>query len=79
MCAVDVSRGGFEQVGLTQAEEDSGKGDEGMKGTCRPIRVEVWEIGEEVRGEVLTGWKRPERSGYRGMHGMGIPEGERRG
>jgi uncharacterized protein YcgI (DUF1989 family) len=80
LCALSTCPGGdLSKWGWTQAEEDSGEGDEGMKGTCRPIRVEVWEIGEEVRGEVLTGWKRPERSGYRGMHGMGIPEGERRG
>jgi hypothetical protein len=47
-----------------------------MKETCRPILVEVWEIREEVRADVLRGWKVPERSGYRGMHGMGVPVGE---
>jgi hypothetical protein len=47
-----------------------------MKSTCRPIRVEVFEIKYEVKERVLKGWKKPEKSGYRGMHGMRIPEGE---
>jgi hypothetical protein len=47
-----------------------------MKSTCRPIRVEVWEVREEVKGEVLEGWKKPERSGYKGCHGMSVPSGE---
>jgi uncharacterized protein YcgI (DUF1989 family) len=79
LCALSTCPGGdLSRWGWTQAEEGQGdgKGDEGMKSTCRPIRVEVWEIKQEVRNEVLQGWKRPERSGYRGMHGMGIPSGE---
>lgn len=46
-----------------------------MKSTCRPIRVEVWEIKDKEK--VLEGWTEPSRSEYRGMHGMGVPEGER--
>jgi uncharacterized protein YcgI (DUF1989 family) len=79
LCALSTCPGGdLSRWGWTQAEEGQGDGkeDEGMKSTCRPIRVEVWEIKQEVRNEVLQGWKRPERSGYRGMHGMGIPSGE---
>lgn len=58
--------------GWSQAKE----GEQDMKGTCRPIRVEIWEIKEEVREEVLRGWKGSEKSGYKGMHGMGVPVGE---
>lgn len=58
-----------------EEEERGGKGD--MKSTCRPIRVEVWEVKEGVRESVLEGWKEGERSGYRGMHGIGVPEGEK--
>lgn len=78
LCALSTCPGGdLSKWGWSQAEEGEGDVEEGMKGTCRPIRVEVWEIGEEVRRELLGGWKRPERSGYKGMHGMGIPEGEK--
>ncbi|ORY13391.1 hypothetical protein BCR34DRAFT_481155 [Clohesyomyces aquaticus] len=80
LCALSTCPGGDLSVwGWHQAEEKEvgeGKEDGGMKGTCRPIKVEVWEIGEEVRGEVLGDWKVPERSGYVGNHGMGIPSGE---
>jgi len=81
LCALSTCPGGdLSRWGWTQAEEGKekkeGDDDEGMKSTCRPIRVEVYEIKEEVKGEVLKGWKKPEKSGYRGMHGMRIPEGE---
>lgn len=84
LCALSTCPGGdLSRWGWTQAEEASGgkekkegEDDEGMKSTCRPIRVEVYEIKEEVKKEVLKGWKKPEKSGYRGMHGMGIPSGE---
>jgi uncharacterized protein YcgI (DUF1989 family) len=69
----DLSAWGWGQG--AEGEEDGEKTD--MKSTCRPIRVEVWEIKEEARNEVLEGWKNPERSGYKGAHGMGIPEGEK--
>ncbi|KAH5895713.1 hypothetical protein HBI89_185400 [Parastagonospora nodorum] len=78
LCALSTCPGGdLSRWGWTQAEEEEAGGEEGMKGTCRPIRVEVWEIGEEVRGEVLGGWRESERSRYRGMHGMGVPKGEK--
>ncbi|RYO56000.1 hypothetical protein AA0116_g8807 [Alternaria tenuissima] len=84
LCALSTCPGGdLSRWGWTQAEEVSGSkekkegdDDEGMKSTCRPIRVEVYEIKEAVKEKVLKGWKKPEKSGYRGMHGMGIPSGE---
>ncbi|RYO43133.1 hypothetical protein AA0111_g382 [Alternaria arborescens] len=84
LCALSTCPGGdLSRWGWTQAEEVSGSkekkdgdDDEGMKSTCRPIRVEVYEIKETVKEKVLKGWKKPEKSGYRGMHGMGIPSGE---
>jgi uncharacterized protein YcgI (DUF1989 family) len=84
LCALSTCPGGdLSRWGWTQAEERAGEGakgegegDEGMKGTCRPIQVEVWEIRDEVRDEVLRDWKVPERSGYKGMHGMAVPVGE---
>ncbi|CAN9110201.1 unnamed protein product [Alternaria alternata] len=84
LCALSTCPGGdLSRWGWTQAEEVSGskekkegEDDEGMKSTCRPIRVEVYEIKEAVKEKALKGWKKPEKSGYRGMHGMGIPSGE---
>lgn len=83
LCALSTCPGGdLSRWGWTQAQESEvGEGEkedgEGMKGTCRPIRVEVWEIAEGVRREVLGEWRESVRSGYRGMHGMGVPEGEK--
>ena len=73
LCALSTCPGGdLSAWGWHQAEE--GGGDErDMKSTCRPIRVEVMQVKDE---EALKGWKRPEKSGYKGMHGMGVPEGE---
>jgi uncharacterized protein YcgI (DUF1989 family) len=72
LCALSTCPGGdLSRWGWGHGEEG-----EGMKETCRPIGVEVWEIREDVCEEVLAGWKRPQRSGYKGCHGMGIPEGE---
>lgn len=88
LCALSTCPGGdLSAWGWSQAEEievkaangEEGVGGEdggGMKSTCRPIKVEVWEIKEEVRAEVLKDWVKPERSGYKGMHGMKIPGGE---
>lgn len=75
LCALSTCPGGdLSAWGWHQAEEGGDKPD--MKSTCRPIRVEVWEIKEGVRKEVLKGWKEPERSGYKGVHGMSVPIGE---
>ncbi|KAF2124643.1 hypothetical protein P153DRAFT_349728 [Dothidotthia symphoricarpi CBS 119687] len=70
LCALSTCPGGDLSVWAWTPE------DEAMKKTCRPIRVEVFEIAEEVRAEVLQGWKAPEKNGYRGGHGVGIPIGE---
>lgn len=76
LCALSTCPGGdLSAWGWHQADETKGDKPD-MKSTCRPIRVEVFEIKEEVRNEVLRDWKRPERSGYKGMHGMKIPTGE---
>ncbi|EDU43590.1 meiotic chromosome segregation protein [Pyrenophora tritici-repentis Pt-1C-BFP] len=73
LCALSTCPGGdLSRWGWHQAEEEKEQG-EGMKSTCRPIEVEVMEVLDKA---VLEEWKRPERSGYRGMHGMGVPEGE---
>lgn len=58
------------------AKEGESEPEPDMKSTCRPIKVEVFEIAEGVRGDVLKGWKESVISGYRGMHGMGVPVGE---
>lgn len=79
LCALSTCPGGdLSAWGWHQADEGKeGAGEKkDMKSTCRPIKVEVWEIGEEKRAEVLEGWKRPERSAYKGLHGMGVPSGE---
>ncbi|KAF2828268.1 hypothetical protein CC86DRAFT_207284 [Ophiobolus disseminans] len=84
LCALSTCPGGdLSKWGWGQADEAAagaegavGNEDGGMKSTCRPIRVEVWEITDDVKAEVLKGWKEPERSGYKGMHGMGVPGGE---
>ncbi|KAH7128287.1 meiotic chromosome segregation protein [Dendryphion nanum] len=77
LCALSTCPGGdLSAWGWTQGEEKEGDESEGMKSTCRPIKVEVWEIREEARDEVLRDWKRGEKSAYRGVHGMTIPVGE---
>ena len=44
---------------------------------CRPLKVEVFKLAEE--DEILGGrWKSAERPDYHGVHGMVIPEGEKR-
>lgn len=69
--------GGAAAAVTEEAEGNSGKGEvSDMKSTCRPIRVEVFEIAEGVKGEVLRGWKEPGVSAYKGCHGMTIPGGE---
>ncbi|KAI8932587.1 hypothetical protein NX059_010091 [Plenodomus lindquistii] len=79
LCALSTCPGGdLSAWGWHQADEEKEVvGEEkDMKSTCRPIRVEVFEIEKAVREEVLRGWKTPDKSGYRGVHGMKIPQGE---
>lgn len=47
-----------------------------MKEVCRPIKVEVLKINDDVREELLEGWKEPKYPEYKGMHGIKIPTGE---
>jgi len=67
---------GESESGEEEAKKGKGGGKKSMLETCRPIKVEVWRIAEEVREEVLKGWEEPKRPAYRGMHGMVVPEGE---
>lgn len=76
LCALSTCPGGdLSAWGWHQAKGDAG-GKPDMKSTCRPIKVEVFELSEKVREEVLKDWKEPEASGYAGMHGMTVPGGE---
>ncbi|KAF2497181.1 hypothetical protein BU16DRAFT_508118 [Lophium mytilinum] len=82
LCALSTCPGGdLSAWGWSMADEGKGEAAEkeiegGMKETCRPIKVEVWEIDESVRAEVLAGWTPPQRPPYKGKHGMSIPLGE---
>lgn len=44
---------------------------------CRPLKIEVFTLQDE---SVLSknGWKPAERPPYAGMHGMIVPEGEKK-
>lgn len=53
-----------------------GDSEKEMRECCRPLKVEVFEVEDGVLEEV--GWKPAERPGYKGMHGMVVPEGEKR-
>ncbi|KAF1995646.1 meiotic chromosome segregation protein [Amniculicola lignicola CBS 123094] len=72
----DLSAWGWHQAEEAQAEGNKEAQEKDMKATCRPIKVEVWEIPEEKRESVLKDWKKPGRNEYKGCHGMGIPKGE---
>lgn len=78
LCALSTCPGGdLSAWGWHQAEEGTGDEDKSdMKATCRPIRVEIFEISEDVKKEVLGSWEVPRVSGYGGMHGMMVPGGE---
>lgn len=43
--------------------------DDELRSVCHPLKVQVWEMEEK---SLLEGWKPPEYSGYRGMHGISI-------
>ena len=74
LCALSTCPGGdLSAWGWSQADESEKEEGRDMKSTCRPIRVEVLEVRDK---RVLEGWKRPERSAYKGCHGMRIPGGE---
>ena len=50
--------------------------DEEMRSVCRPLRVEVYLLEDKGLLESV-GWEESRVSGYRGKHGMVVPEGER--
>ncbi|KAF2010847.1 hypothetical protein BU24DRAFT_427047 [Aaosphaeria arxii CBS 175.79] len=77
LCALSTCPGGdLSAWGWHQADASKGGDKPDMKSTCRPIKVEVYDIKEENKAEALKGWKQPERSAYKGVHGMNIPLGE---
>ena len=82
LCALSTCPGGdLSTWGWGMADEVAGstEGLKEMKETCRPIKVDIWDIAEEKRVDVLRGWEPPRCPEYRGMHGMGIPNGEAQG
>ncbi|KAH7055839.1 hypothetical protein B0J12DRAFT_596656 [Macrophomina phaseolina] len=80
LCALSTCPGGdlseWGWVGLKDGETEEGEGAQKMKETCRPIRVQVWAISDDVREQVLEGWVPPEVSDYKGCHGLGVSLGE---
>lgn len=81
LCALSTCPGGDLSAWGWHPAEPSAGGAEGpakpdMKSTCRPIRVEVFEMVDAVKRDVLKDWKESVVSGYRGMHGMRVPVGE---
>ncbi|KAJ9664130.1 hypothetical protein H2201_005370 [Coniosporium apollinis] len=77
----DLSAWGWAEGGAGGDEEGDGEAKKKgrMEDTCRPIKVEVWKLAEEVKEEVLEGWSEPKRPNYRGMHGMTVPQGQNMG
>ncbi|KAF2719684.1 hypothetical protein K431DRAFT_339874 [Polychaeton citri CBS 116435] len=62
-------------------EGASGSGAAGGEGKSmldcrRPLKVEMFKVLDDG---VLGRWKQPKVAGYKGMHGMGVPLGERNG
>ncbi|KAL5438967.1 hypothetical protein PMIN05_005492 [Paraphaeosphaeria minitans] len=80
LCALSTCPGGdLSAWGWHQAQDaaTAAAGDKpDMKATCRPIKVEVFELSDAAKGDVLQGWREPAVSGYAGMHGMAVPGGE---
>lgn len=74
LCALSTCPGGdLSAWGWSQADESGAEKGRDMRSTCRSIKVEVLELKDQG---ALEGWKRPERSAYKGYHGMKIPGGE---
>ncbi|KAF2395991.1 hypothetical protein EJ06DRAFT_500868 [Trichodelitschia bisporula] len=65
LCALSTCTKG-DMSALDQSEEQ-------VAATCKPIRIDVYKSDEAV----LQGWKGPTCPGYKGMHGIWIPQGER--
>lgn len=81
LCALSTCPGGdLSAWGWHQAEDtvgrDEGLGKGDMKSTCRPIRVEVFEVNEKIRERIMEGWEGVDVGGYKGTHGMTVPGGE---
>ena len=46
---------------------------------CRPLKVEIFKLDDEVNVLAGSGWTEARQPEYTGMHGMVVPEGEKRG
>ncbi|KAK6496324.1 hypothetical protein TWF481_002348 [Arthrobotrys musiformis] len=55
---------------------EGGAEEESMWSCCREIKVEIFEIDEAAKADVLRGWEEPKKPDYKGVHGMKIPGGE---
>lgn len=71
LCALSTCPGGD----LSQWGWSEGTGDSNMIDCCRPLGVEVLRI---IDPEVLQLWEPSKSPAYKGLHGMIVPEGERR-
>jgi len=69
----DLSTWGWD---MADGAVGSTEGSKEMKETCRSIKVDIWDIAEEKRVDVLRGWEPLRCLEYRSMHGMGILNGE---
>lgn len=83
MRAEHLPWGRFERVGVgrderargarrARREDAAGR----MRATCRPIRVEVWELADGVKEDILRDWRSPPVAAYKGVHGLDVPSGE---
>ena len=71
LCALSTCPGGdLSTWGWDMADGAVGstEGSKEMEGTCRLIRVDIWDIAEEKRVDVLRGWEPLRRLEYRSMH-----------
>lgn len=82
LCALSTCPGGdlseWGWVGVKEGEEGAQEEEPArkMRETCKPIKVEVWRLADEVRGQVLEGWTPCAPSDYAGRHGLSVPKGE---
>lgn len=70
LCALSTCPGGdLSEWGWDYSEKK-------IKDTCKPIKVEVYRIADQVKADVMRGWKESVCPRYKGNHGIKVPEGE---